>query len=310
MDVNSRFLLFSGSSHPEFANSIAKHLGVSLGKVIIEKFPDKEIGVQILENVRGRDVFVLQTIAHSPNSYLMELLIFADALKRASARSIVAVIPYYGYGRQDRKEKGRVSITAKLIANLLEKAGITRVLTMDLHSEPIQGFFDIPLDNLHAQSCLAAKIKELQLENPLVVAPDLGSVNLVKRFAKELKTDFVFIDKQRVSLEEVHVVSMIGSAKGRDVIIADDMISTGQTIMAAAKFCKQAGANRVIAAATHGLFIGPGCKDSAIDHVIVSDSIPILDSFLQEKLVTVSVAPIFAQAIHSIVMNESISCLN
>ena len=202
-DRDNSWLLFAGSSHEELACELAKELKVQLGKRSIETFPDGEIGVQILENVRGKDVFVLQSIARRPNHYLMELLIMVDALKRASARSIVAVLPYYGYARQDRKEKSRVPITAKLVANLLEKAGVTRVLTMDLHTEQIQGFFDIPVDNLYARLLFVRAIREMGLKNVVVVSPDVGSNKMASKFAEELKVDIAIVDKRRVNAEKV-----------------------------------------------------------------------------------------------------------
>src|SRR5579872_587310 len=256
MQTENSFMLFAGTSHPELAQQIAADLGVQLGKVLIETFPDNEIGVQILENVRGRDVFVLQSIARHPNLYLMELLILVDALKRASARSIVAVIPYFGYARQDRKGKGRVPITAKLVADLLEKAGVTRVLTLDLHTEQIQGFFDIPVDNLYARPVLVEAVEKLGLINLVVVAPDVGSIKLARDFAEGLKVDFAIVDKRRVNAKQVEIDALIGEVTGKNVLLVDDMCTTGGTLKTAANVCKKAGAKSVIAAATHGLLVG------------------------------------------------------
>ncbi len=306
--TDNSLMLFSGSSHPELASQVAGCLGMSLGKVLIEAFPDGEIGVQILENVRGRDVFVLQTIARRPNHYLMELLILVDALKRASAKSIVAVIPYFGYARQDRKDKGRVPITAKLVANLLEKAGVTRVLTMDLHAEQIQGFFDIPVDNLYARPVLLGAIKKLELENLVVVTPDIGSIKLARAYANELKVDIAIVDKRRVSAKQVEMSALIGDVEGRDVLLVDDMCSTGGTLKTAAGVCKKAGAKRVIAAVTH--FVGQTFEESAIERMFVSNTIPLPgqgDSL--ERLEVVSVADLFGKAIDSIVGAKSISSL-
>jgi ribose-phosphate pyrophosphokinase len=208
-------MLFAGTSHPELAKQIAECLGVQLGKVDIETFPDGEIGVQILENVRGRDVFVLQSIARHPNLYLVELLILVDALKRSSARSIIAVIPYFGYSRQDRRGKGREPITAKLVADLLERAGVGRLLTMDLHTEQIQGFFDIPVDNLYARPVLLEAIKKAGLEKGVVVTPDLGSIKLARAYAASLHWDLAIVDKRRVSAEQVEMTTLIGDAGWR-----------------------------------------------------------------------------------------------
>jgi ribose-phosphate pyrophosphokinase len=309
MDTENPFMLFAGTSHREFAQEVAKDLGVPLGKILIEAFPDEEIGVQILENVRGRDVFVLQTIARHPNSYLMELLIIVDALKRASARSICAVIPYFGYARQDRKDKGRVPITAKLVANLLEKAGVTRVLTMDLHAEQIQGFFDIPVDNLYARPVLAEAAKKLGIGNAVVVAPDIGSVKLARSFAGKLGLDLAIVDKRRVNAKHVEPNALIGEVEGKDVFLLDDICSTAGTLKTAAMVCKHAGAKRVIAVATHGLLLGQAFEESAIEKLIISNTIPLLEGTSRDRLQVVSVAGLFAEAIHSIAHAKSISSL-
>lgn len=301
-------MLFSGSSHRELATKIAECLGIRLGKVAIERFPDGEIGVQILENVRGRDLFIVQSIARHPNLYLMELLILVDALKRASAKSIVTVIPYFGYARQDRKDKGRVPITAKLVANLLEKAGVTRVLTMDLHSEQIQGFFDIPVDNLYAAPLLAEAVRELS-QNFVVVAPDVGSSKRARAFATELRVDMAIVEKRRLSSEEVEMRTLIGSVKGCDVILVDDMCSTGGTLKSASWVCKSEGAKSIYAAVTHGLLVGNGFKESAIEKLFITDTIPQGEDYPKGRIEEISVAKLFADAILSIVANESISAL-
>lgn len=303
------FMLFSGTSHPKLSEEIAKNLGVPLGKTQIELFPDGEIGAQILENVRGRDVFVVQSIAKKPNFYLMELLILIDALKRASVRSIVAVIPYYGYARQDRKDKGRVPITAKLVANLLETAGVTRVVTMDLHSEQIQGFFDIPVDNLYAQSLFAEKIKTLGMKNPVACAPDVGSAKLARLMANELGADFAIVDKQRMNAREVETHALIGDVQRRDVVLVDDICSTGSTLKKASEAVKKAGAARVIAAVTHPLFNEEVVKGSEIDYLLVANTVPLPEEINHSQIETLSVAGIFGKAIDCIINNESISSL-
>jgi len=303
-------VLFSGSSHPELSKQVAEYLDVSLGKVLIEAFPDGEIGVQILENVQGRDAFVLQSIARRPNHYLMELLILVDALKRASARSIVAVIPYYGYARQDRRDKGRVPIAAKLVANLLEKAGVTRVLTMDLHAEQIQGFFDVPVDNLYARSAMIDAINTLELENLIVVTPDIGSIKLARAYAGQLNVDLAIVDKRRVNAKQVETNALIGDVAGKDVLLVDDICSTGGTLKIAAQVCKNAGARRIVAALTHGVLAGDAFKESAIEKMFISNTIPLPLLGIDLQLVeVVSVASLFGQAIDAIVSSKSISSL-
>jgi len=310
MQSENHFLLFAGSSHPELAQQIADNLRIPLGKVQIETFPDGEIGVQILENVRGRDVFVLQTIARHPNFYLMELLILVDALKRASARSIAAVIPYFGYARQDRKDKPRVPITAKLVANMLEKAGVTRVVTMDLHAEQIQGFFDIPLDNLYARPLLVDAIKKLDLKNSIVVSPDIGSIRLARAFAENLKLELAIVDKRRVGPEKVESGALIGDVSGKSVLIIDDMCSTGGTIKTAARVCRKMGATgKIYAVVTHGLLIGKAFEERTIEKMLISNTIPLPKELFSQSVEVISAAPLFAKAIDSIVGAKSISSL-
>jgi len=309
----AEFMLFAGSSHRVLAQQIAEILGQQLGRVQIDAFPDTEIGVQILENVRGRDVFVLQTIARHPNLYLMELFILIDALKRASARSIAAVIPYFGYARQDRKDKGRVPITAKLVANLLEKAGVARVLTMDLHAEQVQGFFDVPVDNLYARPLLVEAVGKLGLKNPMVVAPDIGSLRLARSFAIAMNTDYGIIDKRRINAKQVEPNVLIGNVSGRDVVLVDDIWSTGETLKAASRVCKKAGAARIFGAVTHGLMTGPmagrAFEESAIEKMLITNTVPLPEGGQPSRVETVSVASLFAKAIQSIVGDQSISSL-
>lgn len=306
-------LLFTGSSHPVLAQAIANELKLPLSKTNLKRFPDGEIQFEIQENVRGRDTFVIQTTALDPNEYLVELLIMIDALKRASAKSIVAVIPYFGYCRQDRKDKPRVPITAKLIANLLEKAGATRVLTMDLHAGQLQGFFDIPVDNLFGRPVLIDAVERFKLHNPVVVTPDIGSIKLARAFATQMNVDFAIIDKHRSSATQVEVLNLIGDVKGKDVLLADDMCSTGGTLASAAKACQEKGALRVFAAITHGILVGEAItkiENSPIEALLMTDTIPVnqrLDG--TEKIQIVSVANLFAHAIHCILSAESISSI-
>lgn len=298
------FMLFSGSSHPRLAEEVARSMNITLGKIRIEPFPDGEIGVQILENVRGKDVFVLQSPAHRPNHYLVELLILVDALKRASARSIVAILPYYPYARQDRKEKGRVPITAKLVADLLEKAGITRLLTMDLHTEQIQGFFNIPVDNLHARPLLVQAVQKLELKDLVVVSPDVGSNRMARKYAEDFKADLAIVDKRRVSAKKVEVNALIGDVSGKQALLVDDICSTGGTLTTAAEVCREAGAESVFALVTHGLFVGETLPNG-IDRFFVTDS--VVKSRFQVEIV--SIASYIAEAIHCVVSAKSISSL-
>jgi ribose-phosphate pyrophosphokinase len=308
---NENLVLFSGSSDKQLPNEIAKFLHVKLGDIKLERFPDGEIGVQVLESVRGKDTFVIQSVSLDPNNYLVELLIIIDALKRASARSVVAVIPYFGYCRQDRKDKPRVPITAKLVANLLEKAGATRVLTMDLHAGQLQGFFDIPVDNLYARPIMVSKLKEYNLKNPIVVAPDIGSVKLARAYANHLKCDMAIVDKIRANATTVEASTLIGDVRGKDVLLADDMSSTGSTLVSAAKACREKGANRVLAAVTHGIFVEDSVskiENSHIEALLMSNTVPWSDRFKgSKKIKPVSVASLFGYAISCVVQAKSIS---
>ncbi|NGX50338.1 MAG: Ribose-phosphate pyrophosphokinase [Chlamydiae bacterium] len=303
------FMLFSGSSHPRLAKEIADNLKMKVGNAQIDRFPDGEIGVQIVENVRGREVFVVQSIAREPNLYLMELLILIDALKRASAQRIIAVIPYYGYARQDRKERGRVPITAKLVADLLEKAGVHRVVTMDLHSEQIQGFFNIPVDNLYARPTLVEAVKRAGLEEPVVTAPDIGSIKLARVMATEMGATFAVVDKKRISSTEVESVALFGDVQNRDVILVDDICSTGGTLRRAALACKEAGARRIIAAVTHGLFLGEILQEKSIERFLVTNTIPLPDEIDHTRIDVCSVAGTFGKAMECIINNDSVSSL-
>lgn len=306
--------LFAGTSQPELAKEIASKLGVELGRISIERFPDGEIFLQILESVRGYDVFVLQSTALNPNYYLMELLIMIDALKRASARSIVAVLPYFGYSRQDRKDKPRVPITAKLVANLLVNAGATRILTMDLHTGQLEGFFDVPVDNLCGRPLLAEAFKELCTDGNLtVVSPDLGSIKLAEAYAKQLGVPMAVVNKLRYSATHVEAATVIGDVEGKDILLADDMCSTGGTLMSAAKACREKGAKRIFAAATHGLLVGDAVEwidKSPIEALLISNTILNVERRQSAKIRIVSVAPLFGQAISCILSRDSISSLH
>jgi len=300
------FMLFAGSSHKDLAMKVAHRLRTQLGQISIETFPDGEIGVQILENVRGKDAFILQSPVRHPNRYLMELLIIADALKRASARSIVAVIPYYAYARQDRKEKGGVPITAKLVADLLEKAGVSRVLTMDLHTEQIQGFFNIPVDHLYARPLFVRALKEEGLKNLVVVSPDVGSNKMARKFAEDLQVDLAIVDKRRVNAQILESGALIGDVRGKNVLLVDDICSTGSTLKLAARVCRYEGAESVYAVVSHALLMKGGLGESRIDKMYISDSVPFSE---EPGAQVVSIAGLFGQAIERIVSAESISSL-
>lgn len=311
---NQDLLLFAGSSHPVLAKEVADYLQIKLSKVKLDRFPDGEISLQILDNVRGRDVFALQSVALNPNDYLMELLIMVDTLRRASAKSVTAVIPYYGYCRQDRKDKPRVPITAKLVANLLINAGANRVLTMDLHTDQIQGFFDIPVDNLRGSLLLSnAFRKEIGVDNLVVVTPDVGSIKLARAFACQLGVDYAIVDKQRYNSSHVEVVNFIGDVKGKDVLLADDMCSTAGTLTSAATACQEKGAKRIFAAISHGIFVGDSVEKierSPIQTLYVCNTIQWTDRLEKAtKIKFVSVANLLGRAINCIMSRESVSSL-
>jgi len=298
MPKSKSCILFHGSSHPELAGKISECGKIRQGKIRIETFPDGEIGVRILENVHGKDVFVLQTIAQHPNLYLMELFIMIDALKRDGARSITAVMPYFGYARQDRRVENGDPISAKLVAQLVEAAGASQVMTMDLHSTQIEGFFNIPLIHLTGESLLVEAIRKEGWEKSVMVAPDIGSIRRAQRFAKDLKTSNGVVDKHRMSAKRVESHALAGDVKGQNVVLVDDVISTGQTLVTAAGVCKSYGAKNVFAVATHGLFVNGVFEERAIEKMIVTDSIPLPSKINSKKVKVVSVAPLFARAIN------------
>jgi ribose-phosphate pyrophosphokinase len=296
MAQGSSFSLFAGSSHVQLAEEVAQALKIRLGKMQIDAFPDGETGVQILENVRGKDVFVLQSAARQPNHYLMELLVIIDALKRSSAKSVVAVLPYYPYGRQDRGEKERVPIAAKLVADLLEKAGVTRVVTMDLHTEQVQGFFNVPVDNLTARSLLVGALRKMNIADAVVVAPDLGSSRRARKVAEDLRVDLAIVDKRRVSAKAIEIYALIGDVEGKCAILVDDIGSTGATLETAAKLVKEKGAKQVFAAVTHGLFIGDALP-AGIDRFLITNTVAPPKLAARPNVEIVSVASLFSEAI-------------
>lgn len=302
-------LLFSGTSHHQLAQEIADELGISLAPLVLGRFPDGETSVYIPDDVRGEDAFVVQTIALDPNNYLVELLIIIDALKRASVRSVTAVIPYFGYCRQDRKDKPQEAITAKLVANMLTSAGAGRVLTMDLHAGQLEGFFDIPVDHISAMPLIADAFKGLKVKKYVVVVPDIGSAKLGHKYASYLNCDFAIVDKHRLNANEVEAISLVGDVKDKDVLLADDMCSTAGTLVSAAKACQGKGANRIFAAVTHGI-LTPGAVEkiekSPIEALLVSNTIPCTDKLTgSTKIRTISVASLFGHAIRCITSSEN-----
>ncbi|MDD7511560.1 MAG: ribose-phosphate diphosphokinase [Peptostreptococcaceae bacterium] len=306
------FKVFSGNSHPELAEAIASIMGKPLGKATVNKFSDGEISVNLWESVRGADVYIVQPTCNPVNDNLMELLIMIDAVKRASAGRINAVIPYYGYARQDRKAKARDPITSKLVANLIVAAGADRVVTMDLHANQIQGYFDIPVDHLVGMPILAKAFKEMNLEDVVVVSPDHGSVTRARNMAEYLDCPIAIVDKRRPEPNKSEVMNIIGNIEDKTCIILDDMIDTAGTITNAAEAIKKLGAKEVYACATHAVLSGPAIerlKNSVIKEVVLLDTIPVAEENKIEKFKFLSVAPLFAEAMTRVFTNGSISKL-
>jgi ribose-phosphate pyrophosphokinase len=302
--------LISGTSNMEFAEQIAGYLHTPLSDTLISRFSDGEIRVQIKENVRGSDVFVIQSLCTPVNDNIIELLLILDALKRASTHRITAVIPYFAYARQDRKDQPRVPISAKLLADIIQKAGANRVLTVDLHSAQIQGFFDIPVDNIYALPVILDYLKSLNLENLVVVSPDAGGVVRARVLANKLGAGLAIIYKRRPAPNIVETLDVIGDIEGKNAIIIDDIIDTAGTIVAAAKMLKEKGAKSIMAACSHPVFSGPAIerlKNSDIEKVIVTNTIPIKEEF--DKLVVLSVSNLVGEAIKRINIESSVSSL-
>ena len=304
------YKIFTGTAHPQFAKDVAEHLNVSLSKASVGKFSDGEISVQIDESVRGKDVFIIQPTGAPVNDNLMELLIMVDALKRSSAKTITAVIPFFGYARQDRKAAPRVPISAKLVANMIQTAGVDRVVTIDLHAGQIQGFFDIPVDNLYGSLIFSDYVKSKNILNPIIASPDIGGVARARQFAGILGLDMVIVDKRREKANESEVMNIIGDVTGKDVILIDDMIDTAGTIVKAAKVLKERGATSVIACATHPVLSGPAyerIESGDLDELVVSDTIPLKKESSKIKVLTAT--SLFAEVINRIYTNESLNTL-
>jgi ribose-phosphate pyrophosphokinase len=305
--------LFSGSAHPSLTKEIADFLGIPVGQARLRRFPDSEVSFQIDENIRGADVFIVQPTSKPVDEHLMELLVMIDAFRRSSAARITAVVPYYGYARQDRKDKPRVPISAKLVANLLSAAGTNRVLTMDLHKAQIQGFFDIPVDHLFAAPVIIEYLARMHHDKLTIVSPDAGGAERARAYAKRLDAELAIVDKRRTEDGTAEVMNVIGGVQGRICILQDDIIDTAGTIQKAATGLKEAGAERVLACAVHGVLSGPAIErieNSPVDQLIVTNTIPLKGEAQQcRKIVVLSVARLLGQAIRSIHEETSVSSL-
>ncbi len=309
-----RLMVFAGSATPKLAGNVVKHLNIHLGKAKVDRFSDGEVQVEILENVRGKDVFVLQSISAPPNDTLMELLVMVDALKRASAARVTATVPYFGYSRQDRRaNSARVSITAKLVANMLTSAGIDRLLTMDLHSEQIQGFFDVPVDNIYSAPVLLGDIWKHDYKNLIVVSPDVGGVVRARALAKRLESDLAIIDKRRPRPNVATVMNIIGDVEDRTCVLIDDLVDTANTLCEGAKALKEAGAARVLAYSTHAVLSGNAIEriaNSALDELVVTDTIPLREDAAQcGRIRVLTIAELLAETMLRISNEDSVSSL-
>ncbi|KAA3598043.1 MAG: ribose-phosphate pyrophosphokinase [Calditrichaeota bacterium] len=306
-------IIFSGTAHPEFARKVSEHSNIPLGRTEINRFKDGEIWVKFVDNVRLKHVFLIQP-TFPPAENLLELLIMIDAAKRASAWKITVVIPYYGYARQDRKDEPRVAITARLIADMLESAGASRVLTMDLHVSQIQGFFNIPVDHIYYSMILADKIRDIGITDLVVVSPDVGGVKMARAYSKKLKADLAIIDKRRPDKNKVDIMNIIGNIEGKNVILVDDIIDTGGTVVKAAEALKKNGAKNIFAACSHPLFSADAVeklRDSVIEKIFVSDTIPLGDKIARSgnKIEVTTTTKLFANAVKNIATGESVSSL-
>jgi ribose-phosphate pyrophosphokinase len=307
-------MVFTGNANPRLAADVVRHLNIHLGRATVSRFSDGEVNVEILENVRGKDVFVLQSTCQPTNDMLMEVMVMVDALKRSSAARITAAIPYYGYARQDRRTRSaRVAITAKVVANMLQGAGVDRVLTMDLHSDQIQGFFDIPVDNIYSSPILLGDIWKHDHPSLMVVSPDVGGVVRARAIAKRLECDLAIIDKRRPKPNVAKVMHIIGDVKDRTCIIMDDMVDTANTLCEAANALKEHGAKKVMAYCTHGVLSGSAAErvaGSALDELVITDTIPLREEARAcSKIRQLSVAELLAETIRRISNEDSVSSL-
>jgi len=309
-----RLMLFAGNANPRLAQDVVKHLNISLGRAVVGKFSDGEVMVEVMENVRGKDVFVLQSTCQPTNDNLMELMVMVDALKRSSAARVSAAIPYFGYARQDRRPRSaRVAISAKVVANMLTAAGVSRVLTMDLHADQIQGFFDMPVDNIYAAPVLLGDVWKQGYDNLIVVSPDVGGVVRARALAKRLESDLAIIDKRRPRANVSEVMNVIGEVRDRSCVIMDDMVDTAGTLCKAAEVLKAEGAKKVVAYCTHAVLSGDAVKRIAasdIDELVVTDTIPLrADALACKKIRSLSVAGLLAETILRIFTEDSVSSL-
>ncbi|THF63797.1 ribose-phosphate pyrophosphokinase [Pseudothauera nasutitermitis] len=307
-------MVFTGNANPKLASDVARRLGISLGSATVGRFSDGEVNIELLENVRGKDVFILQPTCAPTNENLMELLVLVDALKRASAGRITAAIPYFGYARQDRRPRSaRVPITAKVVANMLQAVGVQRLLTMDLHADQIQGFFDIPVDNVYAAPVLLADLDKQKYDNLMVVSPDVGGVVRARAFAKRLECDLAIIDKRRPKANVSEVMNIIGEVEGRTCVIMDDIVDTAGTLCKAASALKEHGAKRVLAYCTHAVLSGAAVSrisESELDELLVTDTIPLRDDAkASNRIRQISVASLLADTVLRISNEESVSSL-
>ncbi len=309
--MSSSLRIISGSAHPELAGRIAQYVGQPLGQVAISRFPDGEVFVKIMDNIRGQDLFIVQPTCYPPNENLMELLIMIDAAKRASAARITPVIPFYGYARQDRKDQPRVPITAKLVANLLVAAGAERLITMDLHAQQIQGFFDIPVDHLYAAPVIVKHLRARALENLVVATPDPGGLKMAYAYSNMLGAGLAIVGKQRKSATEVEAIRVVGDVQGANVLMVDDLTTTAGTLASAAKLLKEGGARSIVAAVTHCPITPEGLeklKASPVEELITTDSVPQKD-WRGMKVTVLSVADLLGEAILRVHNNESVTSL-
>ena len=312
---DGRMMVFSGNANPQLAKAVCGYLDLSLGKAIVDRFSDGEIQVEIMENVRGRDVFIIQPTCKPTNDNLMELLVLIDAIRRSSAARITAVVPYFGYSRQDRRPRSaRVPLTAKVVANMIEVAGSDRVLTVDLHADQIQGFFDKPLDNIYASPILLGDVWRQEYPNQIVVSPDVGGVVRARALAKRLDdAELAIIDKRRPKPNEAKIMNIIGDVEGRQCILIDDMVDTAGTLCQAANALKEHGADKVVAYCTHAIFSGNAVENiakSALHEIVVTDSIPLSDDALKcKKIRQLSIAELLAETMRRVSNEESVSSL-
>ncbi|MFO8053090.1 MAG: ribose-phosphate pyrophosphokinase [Candidatus Omnitrophota bacterium] len=307
-----KLVVFSGNSNRPLAEKICKNLGTDSGGIETSRFSDGEVKVQLKENVRGKDVFLIQSTCPPVNENLVELLVMLDAARRASAQRITAVIPYFGYARQDRKDRPRVPITAKLVANILASSGANRVLTLDLHAGQIQGFFDIPLDHLYAINVFFEYFKKNKIEDLVIVSPDVGGIKMARAYAKRFGADLAIVDKRRKSPESTEVMHILGDVKDKNVLLVDDIIATGSSLVNGAAALKKQGAKNIFAAISHGILSNNAVdklQDSAIDTLAITDSIPLTKEKAKEKIKVVSLDSLFAEAIKRIHFEKSISGL-